>query len=295
LLPLVLITGGAGYLFSFIFEQKIILSNPLNGEYKINRALNEPHPDEIAILGSSRAAYVFIPDSLGPDYFNYGLAGTRYDVTLFFLEQKCRQRGTRNIILNLDLEGLGYGVGDVSNYIMNSDNPEVKTLLGSEYRPWFNIPFIKYFGRYENFFRLYLSNKLEFTKFTNKGAAIEKDALSEKEFNEMVVQRRNTRTTFHNEPALEKRLLDLVDFNSKIKFLFVVSPYHSSYFDNFTNPGDAQAFLAKLSEKANVKVLDYSKLPMADSMFLNTTHINLKGAILFNHLLRDTLNGILAK
>lgn len=292
-LPLLLTVGGVGYLFNYFFEQKIILSNSLNGEYKVNRILNTPTPNEIPIFGSSRAAYIFIPDSLGNNYFNYGLAGTRYDVTLFFMEQECKkQKNTPWMIANLDLEGLGYGLGDVSSYIIYGSNSDVRKLVGKEYKNYFSIPLIKYFGRYENYIRLYLTSKIELSKFTNKGASIDKNSLPQKEFDEMVMARKNTAISFKNDTALERRLFALINSHSERNFLFVVSPYHGSYFDKYQNKIQARAFLEYLGSHQNVKVLDYSTYYLPDSMFLNTTHLNLKGAVQFNRIMRDTLNAM---
>src|SRR4051812_1211544 len=88
LLPLIFILSGAGLLFNYFFEKVIILNSELCGVYKINRIISETHPNEIPIFGSSRAEYGLFPDSLGHDFFNYGLSATQYDVTLFFLEQE---------------------------------------------------------------------------------------------------------------------------------------------------------------------------------------------------------------
>jgi len=72
----------------------------------------------------------------------------------------------------------------------------------------------------------------------------------------------------------------------------VIPPYHSSYFENYANVDDVGRFLNMLRANSNVKVFDFSRMPLPDSMFLNTTHINYKGAILFSHRLKDSLVSI---
>jgi hypothetical protein len=293
LLPLILILGAAGLIFNYFFEKEIILKSDICGAYKVNRIINENHSGEIPVFGSSRAAFGFIPDSLGSDYFNYGMAGTKTDVMLFFLEQECKKmKNTPWIILNFDLDGLAYGLGDISNYILNANDPDVKKLLGSEYRPEFTISFIKYYGRYENYLRSYLNDRIDLTKVTDKGAALEKNAFPQKEFDQLVTERKNSPTTFINDSTLQKQLLNVINTHPNRYFVFVVSPYHSSYFEKFTNLDEAHAFLNRLSSLKNVKVFDFSKMPLPDSMFLNTTHINYKGALIFNHRLKDSLISI---
>ncbi len=153
LLPLILIVSATGLLFNFVFEKKVILRSDVCGAYKVNRIINETHPAEIPIFGSSRAAYGYIPDSLGHNFFNYGLAGTNYNVVLFFLAHECAKvKTTPWVILNLDLNGLSNGIGDISNYILNANDAGVRRLLGAGYKGYFRIPFVKYFGQYEKLY-----------------------------------------------------------------------------------------------------------------------------------------------
>jgi hypothetical protein len=290
LLPLIVIMSAAGLIFNYFFEQQVILKSDICGAYKVNRIITETHPTEIPIFGSSRAAYGFIPDSLGSNYFNYGLAGTNYDVVLFFLERECKKtKPSPWIILNFDLDGMIHSLGDVSNYILDAGDPQVQQLLDKEYKPYFRVPFIKYFGRYETYLRLLLSSKIDLTKFTNKGASLEKNVLPQKEFDQLVAERKNAPTTFKNDPGLQQKLFDLIVAHPNRYFVFVVSPYHSSYFERYTNLPEAHAFLHRLSSFKNVKVFDFSRISLPDSMFLNTTHINYKGALVFNRQLKDSL------
>ncbi len=293
LLPLILVISAGGYLFNYFFEQQVIFKSEIGGAYKVNRIIKETHADEIPIFGSSRAEGCYIPDSLGSNYFNYGLSGTKYDVTLFFVEEECKkQKNNPWILLNLDLDGLLYGQGDIANYIPNADYPPARALIGAEYKPYFKIPFVKYYGRFENYFRLLLSGKIELTKFTNKGAALEKNSLLPEQFNQMVRDRETTPTTFVTESKLKTRLRQTISRYSDRKFVFVVAPYHSSYFTLYENMQDAQRFIQELRSYKNVTVFDFSRLPMADSMFMNTTHINYKGATLFNRYLRDSIRAM---
>lgn len=289
LLPLILAISVAGILFNYLFERQVILKSQICGAYKVNRIINETHNDEIPVFGSSRAAYGVIPDSLGSNYFNYGLAGTQYDVTLFFLAKECAKAKNTPILLNFDLEGLTPSLGDISNYILNANDPDVKALMKQEYKPYFSIPLIKYFGRFETYLGMYLNNKIELTKLTDKGASIEKNVLPQAEFDRLVAERKNAVTTFKNDTALERRLFDMISSHPARQFVFFVAPYHSSYFEKYTNLPAAHAFLDKLSAMKNVSVFDFSSMALPDSMFLNTTHINVKGAVIFNHALRDSL------
>ena len=293
LLPLIFILSAAGLVFNYFFEEKVILNSQLCGAYKVNRIIKETHPNEIPIFGSSRAEYGLFPDSLGKDFFNYGLSAAKYDVVLFFLEQECKKtKASPYIILNFDLDGMTYSLGDIANYVLNANEPDVKKLLGNEYKYYFNIPFIKYYGRYESYLRLYFSNKMELTQVTNKGAALDKNMIPQKEFIKLVNERKNTTQTFKNELLLQKKLMDIINAHPERYFIFVIAPYHPSYFVNFTNLDSANAYLDRLRSLKNTKVFDFSKMPLEDSMFLNTTHVNYKGAMIYNHQFRNSLMSI---
>src|SRR5579863_6817697 len=131
LLPFLLSLAGAGYLFGFFFEKKVILTSNICGAYKVNRIINETHPEEIPIFGSSRAEQGYLPDILGTKYFNYGLNGAGPSVMLFFLKEECKKKkNSPLIILNFDMSGFIRPIGDISNYIYNADYLPVRKLLG---------------------------------------------------------------------------------------------------------------------------------------------------------------------
>ena len=292
-LPFLLLISILGYTFSYFFEKKIIFANSICGAYKINRIVNETHTDEIPIFGSSRALNSFIPDSLGNNYFNYGLNNTKYDVTLFFLDEECKKKKHNPfIILNFDYSGLLRGYGDICNYIPFSSNDNIKGILGKDYQTIFEIPFLKYFGEYSTYTKYYFSDKLQLTKNTNKGAIIETVSLSEDKFNEAVEKRIHSLNNFYIDTSIQNKLFNVIQKNPDKYFVFVVTPYHNSYFINFTNFNDVNEFLKQLNSYKNVKVLDFSKLPLSNDMFFNTTHINIKGAKVFNKILKDSLNSL---
>lgn len=293
LLPLILIVCIVGIVCNNFFEKKLIFSCELCGAYKVHRILTETHPGEIPIFGSSRVEGGFIPDSLGSEFFNYGLSGTKYNVTLFFLEEECRKSKLKPwILIGLDLNGITYGLGDIANYIPSANYRSVQHLLGKKHIFYYSVPFIKYYGRFEGYTRDILNSKIQLTRFTNKGAALERNELHIGEFKSLVEKRKKQKTSFFAEPTLCKQLLRIISTNKNRTFIFVIPPYHASYFENYVNIDEAEQFLNMLRANNNVKVFDFSRMPLPDSMFLNTTHINYKGAILFSHRLKDSLVSI---
>lgn len=290
LLPFTISIVMFGLVFNFLFEKYIIFKSEISGASKINKIITEDNSQEIPLFGSSRAEGIFIPDELGTNFYNYGISGTQDNVMLFFLQQEVSKKKNAPIILNFDLDGLSNSLFDISNYIPNSNNNHIKELIGNEYKMWFKIPFIKYYGKYELYIKLLLSSKIGLTKFINKGAQIEKNELTNKKFNELVVQRENTVETFYNDPILLKKYLTLFQSNKNRLFIIIISPYHESYFKKYANYNEAISFINKMDSFPNVKVFNFAKFPLNDSLFINTTHLNYKGALKFNAILKDSLN-----
>jgi hypothetical protein len=285
-----------GWLFQYFFEKKIILTSPSSSAYKINRILNITDENEIPIFGASRAEGVFIPSILGKDFFNYGIEGTRDDVLLFFLKQECKKiKKTPNILLTFEIEGYSNSLGDLNSYILNINNPDVKSLIGNNYRWYYSIPFIKYFGKYESYFKDYLNERMMLTKYKDRGANIEKDELTKQTFNDLVKERENITSEFKNDSLLETKFIQLFRQYTDKKFIIIIPPYHPSYFAKFKNYDVALSFLSNLSKLSNISVLNYSHCFYPDSCYLNTSHLNYKGACIFNRMIKDTLQKILAQ
>jgi len=281
--------------FQHFFERKIILNSLSSSSYKINRIITSQDQYEIPIFGASRAQGAFIPDSLGPAFFNYGIDGIRDNVILFFLEQECKkQKKTPYTLLTFELEGYTNAIGDPDSYILNCNNPEVKQLLGSEFKPYYNVPFVKYFGKYESYFKDYLNDRMMLTKYKDKGASIEKNVLTPEKFASLVEARKSTATQFRNDNVLETEFIQLFKNNPDRRFIIIIPPYHPSYFEQYVNYNDAVRFLAYLSTFKNIVVLNYSHLFYPDSCYMNTTHLNYKGALLFNKVVKDTLQKIMS-
>lgn len=290
MIPLILLMVVTGLIFNYFFEQKIIFASEISGAYKLNRIINKTYPDEIPILGSSRAEGGYIPDSLGSSYFNYGISGAKYDVTLFFLNKECRKKKNNPyIIINIDLDGLYPGYGDIANYLPFAYDPDIRHILGKNYNGTYSIPFIKYFGKYETYLRYYLNDKLNLTKYVNKGATLDKNVLSEKKFKELVDSRLGTPSNFDIYPPIKDGLLKIIKEHPKQYFIFVIAPYHMSYFNMYGNAEEEKSFLNEIIMQPNAKVLDFSRIILPDSFFQNTTHLNYKGAIVFDRILKDSL------
>lgn len=289
LLPWLAIVAIFGCVFNYVFERFVIFNTEISGCSKIHRLITETHTDEIGIFGSSRAEGSFLPDSIAPRMYNYGMSGTKFDVTLFCLKQECLKKKTGPLVINLDYDGFVRGYGDVATFVPFADRDDIKTILGAEAKVYYAIPFIKYFGSYETYIRNFLNNKMQLTKLANHGAKLEKNELTLIQFNELVRQRLESPVGERQDSVVVQDFEILIHTNPSRKFLLVVSPLHSSCFYGGKSYPNAYALMNRLKANANVRFYDFSHFDLPEECFLNTTHLNVKGARLFSKVLGDSL------
>ena len=269
-----------------IFEKKIILSCGISGASKVNRILNINNVNEIPVFGSSRAQGSYVPDIIGENIFNYGIDGAGSNVWLFFLENELRKSKKTDIIINFDLTGFSYSIGDICNYIPNY--PYTKSLMRHQSELFYNLPGIKYFGHYEYYYKTYLNERINLTKVTQKGGSFEKNVLLKKKFDELVLKRINNKDEFILNNNLSKRFEQLIKSTERRIFI-VIAPYHPSYLDNFENIESLNRYLNKVKENENLYVVDYKNAITDNKFFFNTTHLNYNGAKLFSEMLKNRM------
>jgi hypothetical protein len=277
------------YVLNYVFERVIIGGSEMSGAYKVNRIINKTDPREIPIFGSSRAEGSYIPDSIGSNVFDYGISGTQDDIWLFFLQKELKKQKTTPIIINLDLEGLNAEKGDAGYWLYNADNPDVRRIIGNDWKPYYSFPLVKYFGKIEYYVADYLNTKKQVTKVVTKGASLERNEISDAAFKELVDARLKAGETFRNDTGIFRHMLQVLQTVKNRNIYFVIAPYHPSYQRSHVNTKQANEFIAYLRTIPNVKVLYYATMPLPDNCFMNTTHVNYKGAQVFSSQLKKDL------
>jgi hypothetical protein len=293
LLPLLLLAILFCYTLDYIVKTQLIAQTPTHGAAKLSR-IQESRPTEIPIIGSSRALCSYIPDTLGPEYYNYGINGIGFAVMDIFLQQELAQQGkTTPIILNFDYAMFYYQMGDLNSYLPHSEIPEVKTLLKRHdfYSLHMRIPGIRYFGSIDAFAKDRLNEKLQLNKAINKGAAIEKAVTPPPAFAKLVQQRRDTTEQFSPRPELIDTLLKRIQDHPNRQFIITMAPYHQSYYESIPQDHHARAnqLFQTLKAFPNARVIRFDTQDWPDSLFFNTTHVSLLGAQKMSQMLRDSL------
>jgi hypothetical protein len=275
---------------SALFERYIILATQVNGSYKVNRIIENQDPDEIPILGNSRAEAHYVPSAIHPQSFNYGLSGTGEDVLLFFLKEEMKKSRSTPILVNLDLEGLDSSIGNPANYLLNASKPAVKELLGVRYSWIYAVPMLKYFNQFDLFFGMWLNDRSNFSGHNDRGAVLRYEKMDPQALQDHLDKRAKGINTHRPSPTLEAALMDLLRAHPERRVIFVISPYHEGIFNRFPNLDEAQALLARLDSLPNAEVLDFSHAGYPDSLYNNSTHLAYAGALRLSEELRDSLH-----
>lgn len=271
------------------FEKGIILKSQISGASKVNRLLNTNNKDEIPIFGSSRANYCYAPSCLGSNFHNYGIDGTTIKTHLAFLKAELAKDKNTPILLNIDLNIWGNGIGDLNNYLPNSEHPLIKSLLADNYKSYYIIPYIKYYGNYEHSLRYYLNERMELTKISDNGASLETNVLTDEVFNKLVQRRLTSKTIYsHNENQF-KELSQLISEHTHRKIILVIAPYHESMLSSFENKSAFYKDINALTEYSNCELIDLSNLELPRSSFFDTSHLNYDGAVMFSKRLSEEI------
>jgi hypothetical protein len=272
---------------------QLIGENSTHGAGKLFR-IQATRPLEIPILGSSRALCAFIPDTLGKNYYNYGINGIGYAVMDIFMKRELAQHGKHGpIILNFDFTMFYYQLGDRSSYLPHASMPEVKALLKrhDEYSPYMIIPGIRYFGGIDAIGKEYLNQRIELTKSTNKGAVIERIVTHPSHFEALVKRRIDTMEPWRPRKELIDSLFKRIGDHPEREFIIVVSPYHASYLHSIPSADLARVkqLFQQLDALPNARVIDFDTHDWPDECFSNTSHVSMIGARRVSQMLRDSL------
>ena len=292
-LPYLLVVALVCVVVDWGIRKYVIYRTPMHGASKINRAI-EGVDNEIAIFGSSRALGSYIPDSLAENAYNYGINGISFEVIDLFLKYETeRKANTAPIIINFDFDMFRGGIGDPNNYIPHVGRPEFRQLLQDrdKWNHWYRIPGIRFFNSYDSYIKDFINAKVGLTKVVSKGASLEKNVIPEATFKKLVDERLKHPEEWGIDSLQEAKLNGYFEARPDRNFYLVVAPYHWSYYKGFKGMKQAQTWLDTMDKRPNVDVVQVNGREWPDSLFVNTTHINLNGARKFTPLVRKAIFG----
>ncbi len=290
LLPTTAMTLFLALILGYSFEHFIILGTDQADAGKLNRFLKSDEPAEIPIFGSSRALGSYIPEEIDSHCFNYGYVSTGNSLMLYLLRLELQKKRNTPIIMNLDCQGFHYAPGNINKYISNIDNPVIREIVGEHYKWYYRVPVLKYYSIYDDLIAGYFSDKIQLTKFVQRGAAIEKNSngLTREEFQKRASQVPKRSNYSYD----EKQFSDLMNLlaSTERTVVFVIAPvYRADLFMSREFKEQFTKMYQRLQGLPNVKVYDYLDMTEDEDDFFNISHVSIKGAMKFSRKLREQL------
>jgi hypothetical protein len=249
--------------------------------------------DEIPIFGASKAEADYVPDILGPGYYNYGFASASPEVVNTLLTFELRAGHAKTIIVDL-FPGEFKDIGDVRNYIPFADLPEFQKLLQYQDKwQWhYAVPGLRYFGSYDWYIKGILSDHIKATRTVRHGYSVEFNEIRwRRDLFQQNIQRRlwQPPLQFGVDPDQMRRFLELIDSAPDRVFVVVISPLHKVYLRNAVGEAAYRQQLATLAKRSNVRLIDFMRAPYPDEYFRDTGHLNYRGAQVFSADLRAAI------
>ena len=280
----------------YVFTCKIINSNKESNYYKLYRLVYENNPLELPILGSSTALRGYIPDSIGRDIYNYGITASNFQkVEPQLLVELSKDKSTPIII---DVPPLFFRHKKKPNirledYLPLVYNSEMRLFLSTYgyMKLWYYIPGVRYFGHYFTYLGMWMSVDHQRTnRGHNKGSRyVDKVNTSEK-FAQHIEKRLSMDMSIGYDKNMIDRLDKIISEHANRTFVFVVPPVHKSCYEAGTDLNDfKQLFQKPQLQHNNVEWLIFDGSLYDDTLFLDTSHLNFKGAIRFSKELRKEL------
>lgn len=305
-------------LFDGLFTRYVIFKLDHSNQGKVRRLFESTDPNEIAVFGSSKARSAFIPDSLGSGVYNYAMEKCNFDVIEFLLEMELGKPRTSAVVVEFNhrfFVHLPQHTVNAATFVPNIDLPGVEDYLKRMGR-WelrYDLPGVRYYGSYQDYLRYTAREKNSKNKQLVRGAML-MDLVPSKEVfaNQLaaryidiakhkaimaklddprkavtVEERRALRGSelqllFTGPADRIARFEELVASRPDRPVLLVYTPQHASEMAGIANYAEIQALFAALeSRHPNLHVYNYSRMPLPDDHFKNSSHLNNAGARAF--------------
>jgi hypothetical protein len=171
----------------WVFYNYIIFSKSFSNQGKVKRLLDNQEPDEIAVFGSSLARSAFLPDSISPNCYNYGMGKALYDVSRVLIEIECSKDKNTPIILEFNqrtLQKNPLSSIKVSTFVPLLNYPVIEKFMKESkgkrsngddltvYSWHYAVPGIRYYGNFLEYATSLARSKIG-EKENNRGVMLE--------------------------------------------------------------------------------------------------------------------------
>ncbi len=280
-----------------LFTKSYTSKFPYSTTNKIQRLFYESHNNETPIFGSSRAEKGYFCDSLGVDFYNYGMPNASFEEIELLLKPELQKNKATPIIIDIHHDFFKHDIYEninIETYLpFINKNDTIKKFLAENDRlkTYEQVPGLRYFGFYSDYLRPVLSskNKSENTTYI-KGGVFDTKVSSSKELQKKIALRETKTLHFEVDPIKQNKLLQLINQNRERTFVFVVSPYHKSAKKTVDNFEEMLNYFNLLdTQLENVVFIYFDTDNYTDDLWKDTVHLNIYGAQKFSGELRKEL------
>lgn len=288
----VLAFAGAALLADFVLARSIARSGALEAG-RLIRLAEGRDPHEIPIFGASKAEANYMPEALGPRFYNYGLASASPDVANFLIGLELQKPSRAPIVVDL-FQGTFAEVGDPRNYLLLGNRPGTRELLerAGVWRWYYAVPGLRFYGSWDWYVKGLLTDRIALTKRVERGYVhhLDEAPWNAARFARDVEKRLKMPLDWKLDQRQSEDFLALARRAPERNFIVVLSPLHRSFLAHGRGEGQFRRDLAALIAAApNLRLIDMTRAPYPDPYFLNTGHLNERGARAFSTDLRREL------
>ena len=250
----------------------LIRSSSGSSAYKMERLYANPEPDELAIVGSSRACGNFVPSLIATNCFNYGVNGMTMGETISILRVLQKRRTTAPVIVNFDPWGSFFD-SQAADYRLAPQSGRVGLLD--------RVPGIRFFGSLRKHIVGYLNVRRSVTSVVDRGAVLLKNSRTAAEWQS--INAKLEPHAYNAHPQLEQAFLRLLQDFAPRRVFVVIAPCSKRWTDIFKERGRLEKAVSAMRKIPNVTVFNYyGSSQFTDADFTDPTHFNIKGARRFS-------------
>ena len=254
----------------------LICASSGNSAYKMKRLYENPEPDEIAIVGSSRALGNYVPSIISFRCFNYGENGMGFGEILPILRVLRERRTAAPVILNLDPWGVCRGT-DVADYRLAPQSGKVSG--------WDRVWGVRFFGKLRQNLVAYLDAQRSVTRVIDRGAQLLKNNWAKEAW--IAINAKIGKVDCLSDLEGVSELIDVLRGFAPRKVYVVICPCSSHWTEMFQGRTNLAALIRALQSIPNVTVLNYfGSMRFSDDDFVDPTHLNIVGARKFSSMLK---------
>lgn len=266
---------------------QMIVSSSGNSAYKMKRLFDDSFPDEIPLLGSSRAKENYVPSLISSKCFDYGENCQSFDETLYQLKHILSRPGRGFVMVNLDPHCLSKVKRFIGDYRFSKFVPDDRIPSRSFIE---RIPGIRFAGGLRSNFSTWMNERQSTTRVVDQGAMLLKYARTPEE--EAKANAAMQDIEFFCDKEIYSIIEDVMAANlNKKTIVWVVSPVSKGWENHFKGVCELEEFCHWLERFPNNYIFDfrYGKLDLETKDFKDSFHLNYDGAHKFTKQLMDEL------